>query len=132
MLEVPRREPNWCHGWFDDIPSHSVFLFHLTTLQLSMGVLGFGFIATYLPEAAISAYLAATALHIILSQLTCIFGIMISFHAGPISFFYVSNFYPHPQLQIPLSLFPKRSRPEWRCFYIDSWVKRSWKEFYLF
>ncbi|XP_058409951.1 testis anion transporter 1 isoform X1 [Diceros bicornis minor] len=57
-------------------------------IQLSMGVLGFGFIATYLPEAAISAYLAATALHIILSQLTCIFGIMISFHAGPISFFY--------------------------------------------
>ncbi|XP_032196385.1 testis anion transporter 1 isoform X3 [Mustela erminea] len=57
-------------------------------IQLSMGLLGFGFIATYLPEAAISAYLAATALHIILSQLTCIFGIMISFHAGPISFFY--------------------------------------------
>ncbi|XP_032720217.1 testis anion transporter 1 isoform X1 [Lontra canadensis] len=57
-------------------------------IQLSMGLLGFGFVATYLPEAAISAYLAATALHIILSQLTCIFGIMISFHAGPISFFY--------------------------------------------
>ncbi|XP_073080220.1 testis anion transporter 1 isoform X2 [Manis javanica] len=57
-------------------------------IQLSMGMLGFGFIATYLPEAAISAYLAATVLHIVLSQLTCIFGIMISFHAGPISFFY--------------------------------------------
>uniref|UniRef100_A0A8C8XN52 Solute carrier family 26 member 8 n=1 Tax=Panthera leo TaxID=9689 RepID=A0A8C8XN52_PANLE len=57
-------------------------------IQLSMGLLGFGFIATYLPEAAISAYLAATALHIILSQLTCIFGIVISFHSGPISFFY--------------------------------------------
>lgn len=62
-----------------------------------MGMLGFGFIATYLPEAAISAYLAATVLHIVLSQLTCIFGIMISFYAGPISFFYVSNFYPHPE-----------------------------------
>ncbi|XP_070101615.1 testis anion transporter 1 isoform X4 [Equus caballus] len=57
-------------------------------IQLSMGVLGFGFIATYLPEAAISAYLAATALHVMLSQLTCIFGIMISFHAGPIAFFF--------------------------------------------
>ncbi|XP_027457380.2 testis anion transporter 1 isoform X2 [Zalophus californianus] len=57
-------------------------------IQLSMGLLGFGFVAAYLPEAAISAYLAAAALHIILSQLTCIFGIMISFHAGPISFFY--------------------------------------------
>ncbi|XP_012576021.1 PREDICTED: testis anion transporter 1 isoform X1 [Condylura cristata] len=57
-------------------------------IQLSMGVLGFGFIATYLPEAVISAYLAATALHIILSQLTFIFGITISFHAGPVSFFH--------------------------------------------
>nr|XP_019594383.1 PREDICTED: testis anion transporter 1 isoform X7 [Rhinolophus sinicus] len=57
-------------------------------IQLSMGMLGFGFIATYLPEAAISAYLAATALHIIASQMTCIFGIMITFHTGLVSFFY--------------------------------------------
>nr|XP_048307162.1 testis anion transporter 1 isoform X3 [Myodes glareolus] len=57
-------------------------------IQLSMGVMGMGFVATYLPEATISAYLAAVALHIILAQMTCIFGIMISFHAGPISFFY--------------------------------------------
>ncbi|XP_029799209.1 testis anion transporter 1 isoform X1 [Suricata suricatta] len=57
-------------------------------IQLSMGLLGFGFVATYLPEAAISAYLAATALHVILSQLTFILGIIINFHAGPMSFFY--------------------------------------------
>ncbi|OBS83769.1 hypothetical protein A6R68_22284, partial [Neotoma lepida] len=41
-----------------------------------------------LSAAAISAYLAAVALHIILAQMTCIFGIMVSFHAGPVSFFY--------------------------------------------
>uniref|UniRef100_A0A8C8TL59 Solute carrier family 26, member 8 n=1 Tax=Peromyscus maniculatus bairdii TaxID=230844 RepID=A0A8C8TL59_PERMB len=57
-------------------------------IQLSMGMLGMGFMATYLPDAAISAYLAAVALHIILAQMTCVFGIMISFHAGPVSFFY--------------------------------------------
>ncbi|XP_032745161.1 testis anion transporter 1 isoform X2 [Rattus rattus] len=57
-------------------------------IQLSMGVLGMGFVATYLPEAATSAYLAAVALHIILAQMTCIFGIMVSFHAGPIAFIY--------------------------------------------
>ncbi|XP_031203832.1 testis anion transporter 1 [Mastomys coucha] len=57
-------------------------------IQLSMGMLGMGFIATYLPDAAISAYLAAVALHIIVAQMTCIFGIMVSFHAGPISFIY--------------------------------------------
>uniref|UniRef100_A0A2K6EFR0 Solute carrier family 26 member 8 n=2 Tax=Propithecus coquereli TaxID=379532 RepID=A0A2K6EFR0_PROCO len=57
-------------------------------IQLSMGTIGLGLVSTYLPEAAISAYLAATALHIMLSQLTCVFGIVISFHSGPISFFY--------------------------------------------
>ena len=76
-----------------------------------MGLLGFGFIATYLPEAAISAYLAATALHIILSQLTCIFGIVISFHSGPISFFYVSNFYLHPEIPVPSPCLQKEVDP---------------------
>ncbi|XP_037375481.1 testis anion transporter 1 isoform X2 [Talpa occidentalis] len=57
-------------------------------IQLCMSALGFGFVATYLPEAVISAYLAAAALHVILSQLAFIFGITISFHAGPASFFY--------------------------------------------
>ncbi|XP_060045679.1 testis anion transporter 1 isoform X2 [Erinaceus europaeus] len=61
---------------------------HYGVQKLSMGFLGFGFVATYLPEAVINAYLAATALHVIMSQLTGIFGVMISFHAGPVSFFY--------------------------------------------
>lgn len=89
-----------------------------------MGLLGFGFVAKYLPEAAISAYLAAAALHVILSQLTCIFGIMISFHAGPISFFYVSNSYPHPEIQVPLPLPPKGSGPEWRGCCAGGWVNK--------
>uniref|UniRef100_H0WLI6 Solute carrier family 26 member 8 n=2 Tax=Otolemur garnettii TaxID=30611 RepID=H0WLI6_OTOGA len=57
-------------------------------IQLLMGMMGLGLVTTYLPEAAISAYLAATALHVILSQLTFVFGVMISFHSGPIAFFY--------------------------------------------
>ncbi|XP_019060266.1 testis anion transporter 1 isoform X4 [Fukomys damarensis] len=57
-------------------------------IQLSMGLLGMGFMATYLPEAVISAYLAAVALHLVLSQLPCVFGVMITFHAGPVAFFY--------------------------------------------
>ncbi|KAM5279696.1 testis anion transporter 1 [Ctenodactylus gundi] len=56
--------------------------------QFLMGILCVGFIATYLPEVAMSAYLAAVALHVVLSQLTCVFGIAISFHAGPFAFFY--------------------------------------------
>ncbi|XP_032109435.1 testis anion transporter 1 [Sapajus apella] len=85
----------------DDVSTHSYLVgynkslsvvatttFLTGIIQLIMGALGLGFIATYLPESAISAYLAAVALHILVSQLTCIFGIMITFHAGPISFFY--------------------------------------------
>uniref|UniRef100_A0A2K5C9T6 Solute carrier family 26 member 8 n=1 Tax=Aotus nancymaae TaxID=37293 RepID=A0A2K5C9T6_AOTNA len=85
----------------DDVSTHSYLVgynkslsvvatttFLTGIIQLIMGSLGLGFIATYLPESAISAYLAAVALHIMVSQLTCISGIVITFHAGPISFFY--------------------------------------------
>lgn len=89
-----------------------VFVFFLPNPpQLSMGMLGMGFIATYLPDAAISAYLAAVAMHIIVAQMTCIFGIMVSFHAGPISFIYVSNLNP-PSPRVHTLLWPtKKSWP---------------------
>nr|XP_021521252.1 testis anion transporter 1 isoform X2 [Aotus nancymaae] len=89
----------------DDVSTHSYLVgynkslsvvatttFLTGIIQLIMGSLGLGFIATYLPESAISAYLAAVALHIMVSQLTCISGIVITFHAGPISFFYIIGF----------------------------------------
>ncbi|XP_077017717.1 testis anion transporter 1 isoform X6 [Tamandua tetradactyla] len=73
------------------VPQGTFFLVSalmINVLKLSMGMLGFGFMATYLPESVINAYLAAAALHIMLSQMTCVFGVMISFHSGPIAFFY--------------------------------------------
>nr|XP_040138503.1 testis anion transporter 1 isoform X10 [Ictidomys tridecemlineatus] len=107
MINVLKERPfNYGHlvmGTFikDDFSSPTYFLNYNRSLnvvqtttfltgifQISMGVLGMGFLSAYLPEALISAYLAAVALHIMLSQLTCILGIVISFHAGPISFFY--------------------------------------------
>ncbi|XP_062042000.1 testis anion transporter 1 isoform X4 [Lepus europaeus] len=80
--------PSFFIGYNKSLSMVAATTFLTGIIQLILGVLGFGFVATYLPEAAVSAYLAATALHIMLSQLTCIFGIMISFHAGPIAFFY--------------------------------------------
>ncbi|XP_050643539.1 testis anion transporter 1 isoform X2 [Macaca thibetana thibetana] len=80
--------PSYLMGYNKSLSVVATTTFLTGIIQLIMGVLGLGFIATYLPESAVSAYLAAVALHIMLSQLTCIFGIMISFHAGPISFFY--------------------------------------------
>ncbi|XP_030868417.1 testis anion transporter 1 [Gorilla gorilla gorilla] len=80
--------PSYLMGYNKSLSVVATTTFLTGIIQLIMGVLGLGFIATYLPESAMSAYLAAVALHIMLSQLTFIFGIMISFHAGPISFFY--------------------------------------------
>nr|XP_008261052.1 testis anion transporter 1 isoform X2 [Oryctolagus cuniculus] len=80
--------PSFFIGYNKSLSMVAATTFLTGIIQLILGLLGFGFVATYLPEAAVSAYLAATALHIMLSQLTCIFGIMISFHAGPIAFFY--------------------------------------------
>ncbi|XP_048203834.1 testis anion transporter 1 isoform X3 [Perognathus longimembris pacificus] len=103
LSEAPFNNGNLIMGTFikDDFSSSSFFINYNSSLsvvatttfltgiiQLGMGLLGMGFMATYLPEATINAYLAAVALHIMVSQLTCIFGIMISFHSGPISFFY--------------------------------------------
>ncbi|XP_004590531.2 testis anion transporter 1 isoform X1 [Ochotona princeps] len=81
-------DPSFFIGYNKSLSMVAATTFLTGIIQLCMGVLGFGFVATYVPEATISAYLAATAMHMMLSQLTCIFGIMISFHAGPISFFY--------------------------------------------
>ncbi|XP_054346875.1 testis anion transporter 1 isoform X3 [Pongo pygmaeus] len=84
--------PSYLMGYNKSLSVVATTTFLTGIIQLIMGVLGLGFIATYLPESAMSAYLAAVALHIMLSQLTCIFGITISFHAGPISFFYIIGF----------------------------------------
>nr|XP_054969505.1 testis anion transporter 1 isoform X6 [Pan paniscus]XP_054969506.1 testis anion transporter 1 isoform X6 [Pan paniscus]XP_054969507.1 testis anion transporter 1 isoform X6 [Pan paniscus] len=80
--------PSYLMGYNKSLSVVATTTFLTGIIQLIMGVLGLGYVATYLPESAMSAYLAAVALHIMLSQLTFIFGIMISFHAGPISFFY--------------------------------------------
>ncbi|KAK7814852.1 hypothetical protein U0070_026353 [Myodes glareolus] len=90
LKERPFNNGHLIMGTFvkDDFSLPTFYENYNRSLSLSMGVMGMGFVATYLPEATISAYLAAVALHIILAQMTFIFGIMISFHAGPISFFY--------------------------------------------
>ncbi|NWU70089.1 S26A8 protein, partial [Pterocles burchelli] len=58
------------------------------TLQLLLACSCLGFVTTYVPKTLIDAYLTAAALHVIVSQLTFIFDIMIVFHRGPMSIFY--------------------------------------------
>ncbi|XP_068774490.1 testis anion transporter 1 isoform X3 [Struthio camelus] len=57
-------------------------------IQLLLGCSCLGFITTYLPKTLIDAYLTAAALHVIVSQFTFIFGIIIDFHKGPLDIFY--------------------------------------------
>uniref|UniRef100_A0A7N4PZ60 Solute carrier family 26 member 8 n=1 Tax=Sarcophilus harrisii TaxID=9305 RepID=A0A7N4PZ60_SARHA len=59
-------------------------------IQLLIGLLRLDFVTKYLPDTLINAYLAATALHVMMSQMCFIFGIMVRFHCGVIAFFYVS------------------------------------------
>uniref|UniRef100_A0A670I887 Solute carrier family 26 member 8 n=1 Tax=Podarcis muralis TaxID=64176 RepID=A0A670I887_PODMU len=55
--------------------------------------IGLGFVTTYLSESLINAYLTAAALHVIISQFSFIFGIVIDFHSGPLAFFYNLVYY---------------------------------------
>ncbi|NXT41758.1 S26A8 protein, partial [Pelecanoides urinatrix] len=57
-------------------------------IQLLLGCFCLGFITTYMPKTLIDAYLTAAALHVIVSQFTCIFDIMLSFYKGPLDIFY--------------------------------------------
>ncbi|NXT19446.1 S26A8 protein, partial [Syrrhaptes paradoxus] len=56
--------------------------------QLLLACSCLGFVTAYVPKTLVDAYLAAAALHVIVSQLTFIFDIMIVFHQGPMSIFY--------------------------------------------
>ncbi|XP_042321829.1 testis anion transporter 1 [Sceloporus undulatus] len=62
-------------------------------IQMLLGVFGLGFVTMYVSESLMNAYLTAAALHVIVSQLSFIFGIVIDFHSGPLGFFYNLTYY---------------------------------------
>ncbi|XP_062834372.1 testis anion transporter 1 isoform X3 [Anolis carolinensis] len=62
-------------------------------IQILLGVFGLGFVTTYVSESLMNAYLTAAALHVIMSQFSFIFGIVIDFHSGPLAFFYNLAYY---------------------------------------
>ncbi|XP_066480710.1 testis anion transporter 1 [Tiliqua scincoides] len=62
-------------------------------IQLLLCFIGVGYVTTYLSETLMNAYLTAAALHVIISQFSFIFGIVIDFHSGPLAFFYNLIYY---------------------------------------
>ncbi|KAH0618616.1 hypothetical protein JD844_017991 [Phrynosoma platyrhinos] len=68
--------------------------FHSTlNFNMLLGVFGLGFVTMYVSESLMNAYLTAAAMHVIISQLSFIFGIVIDFHSGPLAFFYNLAYY---------------------------------------
>ncbi|XP_069489538.1 testis anion transporter 1 isoform X2 [Ambystoma mexicanum] len=57
-------------------------------IQLGLGCVGFGYITTYLSEIMMSAFLAAAAIFVLVSQTAFILGIPLAFNSGPLAIFY--------------------------------------------
>ncbi|KFV59909.1 Testis anion transporter 1, partial [Tyto alba] len=57
-------------------------------IQLLLGCFCLGFVTSYVPKTLIDAYLTAAALHVIVSQFSFIFDIVLDFHKGPLGIFY--------------------------------------------
>uniref|UniRef100_A0A8D2Q2N2 SLC26A/SulP transporter domain-containing protein n=1 Tax=Varanus komodoensis TaxID=61221 RepID=A0A8D2Q2N2_VARKO len=79
--------------YYSDLLIFLILTLLCPSLKLLLGFLGLGFVTTYVSESLMNAYLTAAALHVVISQLSVIFGIVIDFHSGPLAFFYNLVYY---------------------------------------
>lgn len=59
--------------------------------QLGMGLLQAGFIVIYLSDTLVSGFTTAAAIHILVSQLKFVLGLIVPGLSGPLSLIYVSK-----------------------------------------
>ncbi|XP_063147792.1 solute carrier family 26 member 6 [Candoia aspera] len=59
--------------------------FLVGVFQVALGLLQFGFVATYLSEPLVQGYTTAAAIHVLISQLKYVFGISLEEKSGPLS-----------------------------------------------
>ncbi|KAJ7316883.1 hypothetical protein JRQ81_003045 [Phrynocephalus forsythii] len=57
--------------------------------QVALGLLQFGFVATYLSEPLVRAYTTAAAVQVLISQLEYVFGLDVKEYSGPLSLIYI-------------------------------------------
>ncbi|XP_038605323.1 testis anion transporter 1 [Tachyglossus aculeatus] len=81
-------DPEFMKNYNQALSMMATLTFLTGVIQLLLGFFCLGFITKYLSETVMNAYLAATALHMMVSQLCYIFGFVIHFHTGPLAFFY--------------------------------------------
>uniref|UniRef100_A0A8C6Z161 Solute carrier family 26 member 8 n=1 Tax=Nothoprocta perdicaria TaxID=30464 RepID=A0A8C6Z161_NOTPE len=81
-------DPTFMKNYMEALTLTASTTFLTGIIQLLLGCFCLGFVTTYLPKTLIDAYLTAAALHVIVSQFSFIFGIVIDFHKGPLDIFY--------------------------------------------
>lgn len=65
---------------------HAVF----KPFQLAMGILQVGFVVMYLSDNLVSGFTTAAAIHILVSQLKFVLGLVVPGFSGPLALIYVS------------------------------------------
>ncbi|XP_029769204.1 testis anion transporter 1 [Terrapene carolina triunguis] len=81
-------DANYMKSYMEALTLTASTTFLTGIIQLLLSCFCLGFVTTYLPKTLIDAYLTAAALHVIVSQFSFIFGIVINFHMGPLAIFY--------------------------------------------
>ncbi|XP_065505794.1 testis anion transporter 1 isoform X2 [Caloenas nicobarica] len=81
-------DPTFMKDYMEALTFTASITFFIGIIQLLLGCFCLGFVTTYVPKTIIDAYLAAAALHVIVSQLAFIFDIVLDFHEGPLGIFY--------------------------------------------
>ncbi|NXA27388.1 S26A8 protein, partial [Ibidorhyncha struthersii] len=81
-------DPTFMKDYMEALTLTASITFLTGIIQLLLGCFCLGFVTTYVPKTLIDAYLTAAALHVIVSQFTFIFDIMLDFHKGPLGIFY--------------------------------------------
>ncbi|KAM6192042.1 testis anion transporter 1 [Sarcoramphus papa] len=81
-------DPTFMKDYMEALTLTASITFLTGIIQLLLGCFCLGFVTTYVPKTLIDAYLAAAALHVIVSQFTFIFDVMLDFHKGPLGIFY--------------------------------------------
>ncbi|KFQ59005.1 Testis anion transporter 1, partial [Pelecanus crispus] len=87
-------DPTFIKDYMEALMLNASITFLTGIIQLLLGCFCLGFVTTYVPKTLIDAYLAAAALHVIVSQFSFIFDVILDFHKGPLNIFYnVFNFF---------------------------------------
>ncbi|KFQ75319.1 Testis anion transporter 1, partial [Phaethon lepturus] len=81
-------DPTFMKDYMEALTFTASVTFLTGIIQLLLGCFCLGFVITYVPKTLIDAYLTAAALHVIVSQFTFIFDVMLDFHKGPLGIFY--------------------------------------------